>query len=261
MTDESQYELRFLGQDMSPEKVSASDLGDLIESFESLLITNALKDNPNLKKEDLSISLVSIKKGSLALGVSLHQPIIQAPIIKKISKDITRNDFSEYSGKEIEYLKSIFGFTKKHRCTAQISEGSEVKTLLAEITSETQISPTSLITGETTIYGRIFAVGGIVPNVHIETPSGEKLICKVNLQLAKVLANRLYGWVGLIGKARWDSKFFQIQDFEIEEILDYEPGSTLKTIEELKKTYGKYFKDITDVEHFMDDLRSDENGG
>ena len=172
-----------------------------------------------------------------------------------------RNDFSDYSIKETELIKNLFHFTKKHQCNAQISEGLENKTVLAEITADTQIITGSLVTGKTTVYGRIFLVGGKDPNIHIETPSGEKMICKVNMQQAKLLANKLYSWVGLSGKARWDSKYFQIQDFEVEEIIDYEPGSTLNTLQEISKTVGKYYKDITDVKTYINDLRNGEEEG
>lgn len=261
MTDESHYEIKFSGSDMSPDQVPAAELGGLISSLESLITAQALRDNPFLDKVDLSISVVSITKGSLALGFFLHQPVVQSPIIKSIASDIQKNDFSNYPSKETDYVKNIIHFTRKYRCKAQISEGEEQKIVLAEITDATQITPASLIAGKTTVYGKIFQVGGLVPNIHIETPSGEHLICKVTLSQAKSLANKLYSWVGLSGKARWDSKFFQIQDFEVEEIIDYEPGSALKTLSEIGSSISKYYEDVTDVKAYINDLRNDEEEG
>jgi hypothetical protein len=261
MTDESHYEIKFSGSDMSPDVVPAAELGGLISSLESLITAQALRDNPFLDKSDLSISVTSITKGSLALEFYLHQPIVQAPIIKAISKDIQRNDFSNYSPKETDCVKNIIHFAKKYRCKAQISEGDEQKTVLAEITDETQIIPASLITGLTTVYGKIFQVGGQDPNIHIETPTGEHLICKVTREQAKTLANKLYSWVGLSGKARWESKFFKILDFEVEKIIDFEPGSALQTLSEIGSSIRKHYEDVTDVKAYIDDLRNGDEEG
>lgn len=261
MTDESHYELKFFGNDISPEDISSSELGGLVSSFEALIMANALREYPDLSKTDLGISVISITKGSLGIGMYLHYPKVQGPIVKSFTRNIARNDFSGYSPKETEHIKDIIGFTKRHKCRAQISEGFETKTVLAEITSDTQIAPSVLVSGKTTIYGKLFMVGGKDPNIHIETPSGESMICKVNISQAIFLANKLYSWVGLKGKARWDSKFFQIRDFEVEEIIDFEPGKTGQTLTDLGKSIGKYFKDITNVKEYVDDLRNGEPEG
>jgi len=253
--------VRFVGTDLKPGSVAASELVEMITAFECLLADKALELDPNQKKEDLVVSLVSITDQSIGINFMPWNPLVLHSAITSISNDINQKDFSSYKGKQKDRVRSIINFSRRHNCEAHLIEGLDTPKTLAIITPDTELYAPALISGKTTVYGKIQSVGGKDPNVHVETPSGVTVICKVDIDQARILAGRLYDWVGLSGKARWDSEEFKIQDFIVESIINYSPGSARRGLDELRAIAGKYFSDIQDVNKFVGELRNDDLEG
>ena len=258
MVAENHYQMRFAGESVSLEQVSAGDLAEMIASFEDLILSTIASEHPQLPKDDLALSLVAVKPGSINLEFCVHKPELIAPIIHSVSSAICKSDFSPFSPRGIEAIKRIASFTKKHNCQAEIIEGVDGLPPLATITPETHITSIATIRGNTSVYGLIFSIGGMDPNVHIELADGSRLICKISRIQAKALAEKLYSWVGFRGLAKWDTRQYQIQEFIVQDIIDYEPGSTLKTLNELSGVMKKDYQGISDVQRYIHELRYGE---
>jgi hypothetical protein len=130
-------------------------------------------------------------------------------------------------------LRNITKFAKRHECTGHFNHNGET---LATFTPTTEISipkPT-FVKGKTKIFGYLIEVGGLHPNVHLKISDEQTLIFSASEANIKKLAPKIYDTVALFGVAKWDAKTLRVEDFSLEEILDYSPGNTLRAIEQLR---------------------------
>ena len=91
-----------------------------------------------------------------------------------------------------------------------------------------------------------------------ETVDGQTVYCTIeNEQLARELGERLYTWVSVKGRAKWDARSLELEDFTVIAVEDYtRTASILKAFSELSSIAGKYYSDVTDVEGYISDLRN-----
>jgi hypothetical protein len=93
----------------------------------------------------------------------------------------------------------------------------------------------------------------------IETVDGLTVYCDMESEnLARELGERLYTWVSLKGKAKWDTQSLQLEDFKIAEVAEYGRISITRAFSELSSIAGQYYTNITDVEGYIASLRSQE---
>lgn len=259
MNEKFIYAMKFEGGGIAPEKVSLSDLADLIISFENLLLSKALEENPNLNKKDQLISLVSLTHGSLNLGYEISKPDAIVPFCEKVFSDIREKNYSSFSEKGYEAIKRIIVFSSKHNCDLKILKENGNSELLAEIPKGTILTGQSIeIKEKTTVYGYIFSIGGKEPNVHIEMANGRNLICSVSKDQAISLAGRLYSWIGFKGKAKFNIRTKEYSSFIVEEIINYQPGNSIEVLKKLSLKYGKYYQDIKNPQKYIEDIRGTE---
>jgi len=147
-------------------------------------------------------------------------------------------------------LKEIVKFSKKHLCNGSFRlNDEEISNFNPDV--DIQYISTGSLYGETTIYGKIIRIGGEDPKIHFRINDIDKIIFDVNEELAKKLSPRLYEFIGLIGKAEWNAEKFNIEKFEITNIVDIEDKSIFETFEDIRGLIGKYWDEIEDVETYI----------
>ena len=216
-------ELKFIGDDISPELIKAKDLAELITAFEDSILRIVLNKNPELIEENKIVGLVNIEKSSAKFRFKPSYPSIALSAFLALSNSITQNNYSKSPLKSVESLVKISEFSKRHNCTAEFRSKINSPQPEAIITPSTLVEvPESLfITGETTIYGKIERVGGAKPKVMIRSEDNNLIICDISEEMAQQLGHKLYKISGFVGSAKWRSDDYSFDSFNIETIIEY----------------------------------------
>ena len=243
-------ELRFTGKDILPKNFSSKEVGNVIGEFERALYNIVIRDNPEINKDDLYLSLVSIegKSAGYVFDAKVKSAYLTAFLL--LTTSLQQHSFTKLPVKTVESLQEISEFSKKKNCSAHFGFNKSIEEPLATITPEYEIDiPDNFYAkGATTIYGEVQRVGGAEPKVALRPHNQEKIIyCSVDQSIAKDLAERLYDWVSLRGSATWRVEDNVIIDFKIAELIEFQPKSNVKTFDELSELLGKYWDDVDDV--------------
>ena len=117
---------------------------------------------------------------------------------------------------------------------------------------------TSQLAG-TTIYGKLLQVGGEPPIAIIDVAgTGHLIECTFDKSLARQLGKRIYTWVGLNGTATVEDVNLKVVAFAIEAMTPYKGTPVDEAFAKLSEIADPYYKDIDDVEAYVDSLRLDD---
>lgn len=240
-------ELKFEGNKVNPETVKPHEVAELIINFERALLSTIKQESPEINTEHLLFSFHSIENRSLDLKFITHAA--KDAVFKSyslISLAITTQNFKELNYDTVESLQEISKFTKRHECIGQFKRNDFS---LATFNKDTQIEfdKTNELKGETRIYGKVLRVGGENPTVNFKVNNEYKITFNVKESFARDLATKLYDDIGLDGIATWDIKSYQVTNFKINKIINYEPKPLKETFSELRKLIGKHWDKIDDV--------------
>jgi hypothetical protein len=250
-------EIRFIGKDLFPETIRAKELADIISNTEDSLTNIIVKENPNISLDNLIIGLVSIEEGSAKLRFKSSIQVVALSAFTLLSASLANNDFTKLPSASINSLKNISDFTKRRNCVAEFRSHADSEIPLASITPSTEIIiPESYyLEGETILYGRVERVGGVKPKIVLRITDNQTVHCDASEALAKEIGRKLYSWVGLLGKAKWNTEDYLLDSFKIEKVTEYQDTPLLKGTTELSSMVGKYLKDKIDVIKIVSDLR------
>lgn len=247
-------ELRFVGGDVVPQNVRASELAGLLEATETLIVATILREHQELNREDIIIGLTEVQNKSLGLKFASSIPQIIVPAFKRLAHAIHQRKFESLPHEARDALRKLATFTRKNRCVAQFRIASH-NDVLATIEQDLVVPIAPRLYIQTTIYGYVVNAGGKNPNAHLDTIQGKRVVCKGTRDQIKMLAERLYTEiVGVKGKARCDVDTLEIDEFEIEEILPYEGTSITEAIRELGMAITPHFDDV-DADAYVHTLR------
>ncbi|WP_139173811.1 hypothetical protein [Hydrobacter penzbergensis] len=244
-------ELKFHGNNISPESVKPSEVANIIAAFERLLLQQAKADEPGIDVDEVLFCFEKIENNSLDLlfkPVKVKEIIVGSYLL--LATAVSTGDYTNVSKGAIQPLKEIVKFTKKHNCLGQFNHNYKT---ISNFTKDLEINyaiPNS-ISGETTIYGKIIRIGGEEPRLHFRINEDEKLIFDINEKLAKELAHQLYEYIGLVGVATWDATNFNIENFEILKIVRLDNQPLNIAFDEIKGVIGKYWDEVEDVENYL----------
>ncbi|MBF0515492.1 MAG: hypothetical protein HQK97_00035 [Nitrospirae bacterium] len=258
-------EIRFLGENVLPKTISAKDLAEIISKVAESLTAIISKDNAGINLEDIVIGLVNIERGSTILTFDSSREDLALNAFIELSDAIATGDYFKIPSNSVEGVKFIYNFTKKRDCVAEFRTQSDSEKPLALISPQTEIifptvslpvcHPVGHLSGKTVIYGKIMRVGGKSPKIGIELIDNRTIYCDVSESMAKIIACRLYYWVGLSGTAKWNADDYSIQSFTIEEIIEYADTPINESISKLSSVAEKYFQNDIDVDKIISEMR------
>ena len=105
---------------------------------------------------------------------------------------------------------------------------------LATLTPDCELPKPVFTSGQATLYGEIVCIDEVDAKVEAKLISGITIYCHYEVSLASHLGSLLHNTVGLEGKARWNSRTFEIAEFLVTGIVPYEATSLGESFESLK---------------------------
>ena len=261
MNNEKFIEIRLIGSDIIPGHIRSSELADIIKSVEEMISSVVIRDVPELKKENIVIGLTHIESKSIGLQFSPNLPEQAFNAAHLITQSLNEQNFAHLPHSSLKALNVIASFTRKHHCNAELRTQNGVDTLLAVITPETEIIYASSLTGQTTLYGEVMRVGGAEPRIMLKTIDEQTVYCDISYELAKQVAEHLYTQVCVSGTAKWSPDTLDLEEFRIEDIVDYEESSAIEAFNALSQLIGSQFSAIDNVETFVTTIRRGELEG
>lgn len=248
-------EVLLTGEGMSPGRVRSKEIAEVIDSIEDMIASVVVRDHPELKKDTIVVGLKGIRQGSIGLEFSPNLTQLTLPATRCITKSIVENDFGVLPSSAISSLKKLSAFTRRYQCNAEFFTQNGSLESLAVLTPETQIPDIYPLSGETSIYGEITRVGGTEPKIQFKTFDSQIIYCSTSKAVAKKAGVKLYTKVEMHGLAEWNSETFEIENFHVIDISDYDRTSPSEAFKELANLIGDSFDDITDVDRFVSEIR------
>lgn len=261
----SEIEIRLIGEDLTPEKISSRDIASLIAAFEQMIASVVARDNPALAidESDVVVGLASIRQGSYILEFATpYKPEVQSAY-SIISDSIMNSDYVYLPSKSVEAIKSIRKITQKYKTDIQFWQKRDSLTPIATISGNTRIDvETPVISGKTTLYGIVIGVyGEDPPRARLRLTNGNVLSFRITrrnaLEVARQLGQRLYTRVGVKGVADWDARDMSLLDFRIDEVTNYVPRPILESVADLRAIVGHYYGGVDDIDSLVAELRGD----
>lgn len=249
------FEIRFYGKAITPENVRAGELADLLKSVEEIFFSVANKKHRDLRKEQLLISLVNLRSGSLEMQFSTALPEIVLPAVETFASIIARRDFQDFPIDAREPYEQFVKFLKNHEGQADILVKNGESRVLATITPELTLPEPAIIRGETVIYGEIVRVGGVRPKVEVKTWQGKTLFCDFRKNLASTLGSMLYKMVGLRGVAAWNSQTLELVAFDVQEVIEYQNTSLTESFRLLREAVDGAYDHVDNAVEYVSKLR------
>lgn len=239
-TETDILELKFDGNGIKPSVVRASEIAELIISFEKAIVSIIQEQHPEVKEDFLFISFEEISENSLHLkhlAKKLTPYVASAYLL--IATAFENKNFNSIPNESIEELRTWSRFSKKYGCDgALLQNGKSIASFPSDI--EIAYNDYGLIKGETTLYGEVTKAGGEKPRVTFKINGDYHISFEVKKEIAISLAANLYKEVGLKGIAKWDKKTFRVLDFKADSIVFFEKDKLENTFEELNKLFGKH---------------------
>lgn len=257
MEPEDIIQIKFDGRGVFPEDFRLSELARLFKLIEDYFTRQIKSTEPEIPREDLRISLNSIKRGSADYGLLSSMPDVTLSAFYKFGDAVTKNDYTGLVPEGRYLAKTIVSFTRRHQCVALLNS-NHGRGYSVTLTPETKIGGLRTIRGETQFYGALERIGGVEPGFALRISEHEVLRGDIDEELAKELAKRLYSWVGLTGVAQWDPMTGEVEEFTATEILTYRGTGITKAVDLLRSAIGEYWDDEDDVEEAVYRLRSGE---
>jgi hypothetical protein len=247
--------IRLAGENIAPGTLRSRDLAEIIDSAEDAIASLVVRDNPQLKKDEVVVGLMSIAEGTVSLQFATTLPQLVLPAYWEVTDSIDRDDYKNLPPDSIRSLEKLTRFSRRRNCELEFFGLDGDTSPVAVITPQTVIVSAPLVTGLTTIYGRVIRVGGREPKVMIELPDGQIVYCATGYEVARELGQTLYSWVGLRGPAKWSPGDLSLQEFRAEEVTLYEDTPLTEAMERLAHAASGYFDGIDDVQRYVSELR------
>jgi hypothetical protein len=245
-------ELKFDGNNISPDVVKPSEIANLIDSFEKILLNTIQANHPEINTDALLFSFKEIDDKSLDLKFiprAAHEIVIATYLL--VATCVKESNFQNLPVNTINPFKSITKFSKKYNCTGYFNHNNITVSSFSP-DKEINFEKTNFITGETTIYGEVIDAGGENPNVHFKINNDYTIIFDVTREFAKAFAQKLYeGEIGIKGIAKWDVTTYKVDHFKPLNIIEYEPRPINETFDDLKSLIGKYWDQVDDIDTIL----------
>src|SRR5436190_19689240 len=109
-------EVHFGNKELTPDKLSSRDVGDLVAAIEIMLAAIIERDHPtySFAENDILLSLVDVKSGSSGFIMSTELDMLVEPATKVASTAITTDQYNLLPMKAVEALRTVRKFSKTY---------------------------------------------------------------------------------------------------------------------------------------------------
>lgn len=245
MTDtkqENTFELKLDGDNAFPSNFSINELYYLLADLQE-----AIKADVDEGGDKISLSLVELTNNCVLARLNASDES-QIAALKRISSAVSNNNIKELPYRSVVKLNSF-----KERINKKGIYDAEFRhqdAIIASINKNTVFDIEDIvIVDTTTIYGEVTRVGGSKPIIRICLLDGTKLSIETNKETAKKVSNKLYTTIGLFGEAKHSKYDYELLDFKIFNIVEYEHKNYSNVLKELRDIVGNSYDnlDIKDI--------------
>ncbi|GEO02592.1 hypothetical protein AAE02nite_02560 [Adhaeribacter aerolatus] len=239
-------ELKFEGNGIKPSKVKASEVAELIASFEGAILAVVKQQNPEVNEADVLISFEEIRDQSLSIKCLSHISKYVLPAYAVIATSFTSDQYSNLPSSSVDNLKKIAKFSKRHECEGVfIQDGERIATFNKD--TEIVVKEAGTLRGDTTIYGTVLKAGGDTPRVTLKIDDDYTVSFEVKKDIVIKLAENLYKEVGVKGNAKWDKRTYQVLEFRAESVIYIEQVTIQDTFKQLGDLLSKTLHKVDDI--------------
>lgn len=249
------FEIVFKGGNVYPHKIPFAALSATLQAVQSL----AAGEEDESKEIDTgkSLGLLGVKRGSAVLQFFADSPSDVITNIRgagELINNSQRIDDYVYALSAVEKLSAI---ARGRDCKLILRSATNHRDILARIEPDTyqSLSGRLLVSGETTVIGRVVRVGGATrTRCAIRLPNQDKLIfCSVSSRdLAKKLGRLLYQDVELTGEAQWLRTNWHIRSFSITSFKPPKRESLSDAMDAIWSAGGDAWDSISEPEAFLE---------
>ncbi|RTI01358.1 hypothetical protein CSW29_04305 [Thermus scotoductus] len=242
------YRLYLEGRDLQgPEDLPLKDLAVLLDGLGGLLEAFALEHGYD---EPLPASLVGVRKGSVALEVSVSAAL---PLEEGLFLPLEEGQYHRLGPKTREKAYILSKELVKEDRTLKLERGGKVKPLLGAAHPVPAPTPPLVLEDVLTLYGEVIRLGGVEPKVDLRTPRGEYHI-RARREDVKRLEeeNALYREIGVRVRARIareEEGWKVLGHPELLEVLPYRPGDPREAFMGLARLVEKSLRGVDPEEH------------
>lgn len=246
---------------VSPETLRAGELAELLRIVEDAILGIAEQEG-DVDADDLYISLQRINRGSAKLLFTANMPTLAWSAYFTLSTALATANIASIPRPAISAVQRMGHFATDHRIGIRFHRDLRSAAALAEIRPQSVggLMALSMVSSETTLYGRLERVGGANPIARLRVSEDRVVSCQMSKALAKRIAPRLYEIVGLEGQAQYDMKNWSLVSFKATGILPYSETSIQDAVGALRNAAPDAWQGVDDVVGAVRELRGGFEG-
>lgn len=241
-----------------PDEVSARNLAEILTHLEDAVVSFAETNGLEFPETGPALSLVDVGEGSDLLTFSVFEPVV--PSVAVISTAIARNFYQLLPAETHEAMWRASEIVRKAGWGLEFLEDERAGVMSAVITPERGISPPptpTMLSGSTVLLARCLRVGGATtPKAELRVVQGGRLINPdVSEKIAKELGHHLYEEVLVEGIAKWDTRTWEIKEFTVKAIYEFDRIDPKLAVRELAEAAAGAWDHVDAVEFVADQRR------
>ncbi len=257
------FEVRLVGPDLAPEQLSIRAVNDVLSAVQDL----ASGRNPFEIRQvppDKTISLSRVRSGSAVYTCVARAPSEARANLTRMGKLLTSatGDGIDDEGliAALRPLELLSDVARNINCQIEVALKKAASPLFTIVKDAYQhISDRLLLSGDTTVVGRVLRAGGATNMRCLLRVPGRRrcLYCSVSSKkLVQRLGQHLYEEIAATGTATWIHRTWRIYRFTIRDFTQPCLGNAQEALEQLRNAGLKAWDEIEDPEAFIQRLRS-----
>lgn len=264
MAAKPRFQIHMKAAGLGPETVRASDLAVVLINLEGAIVETAKAQDIPLAYEpdEVLVSLVQVELGaSNDLTIAVARPI--SPAASTVSEAVAKRRFDILPIQAQSHLYELSKHAIQNRWAYEFKSVNGLTIAPAVISYEFPVpkpSEVATTSGQATLWGNLFKVGGDVPRAVLRLRNGRLFAAKVTKEIVDFIQSRhlIYKDIGLIGTATWRLDNWSMESFQASSVTDYRPDeiSPAETFRRLREASQGRWDDV-DPEQFVNDLRSE----
>lgn len=243
------------GADLTPAELRSRELANVITALETTIAALVQAGTPEIKLEQVRLSLVDVRPGSTALTFTPNMIELTMPAALRLIDAIRGNQFIGFPAVAIQNLRKIVLFLRSRHGVARLRIGEAGNAAEVTIAADLDIFTEIKLRGYSSLYGTVIRVGGVEPRVEFSTVNGRTLFCPTDRAIVLQLREYLYLPVAIHGLATWDAISLDVTHFTIDSWHPYRPTSPTQAFAELREKFGGFFDAIDDVDAWVASVR------
>lgn len=252
--DTVEVEFRLEGASKTADKATMASLGQVLQSW-SNLIESVHNDGGRPPAAEVH-KLVAVRVQAGSLRVFSEVPPSHLPALKLVSESVRTGSMALLPAGSRGYMHECVDQLKRAQHVLRIVENKRAGLEGAVLIDAPAEAPEARINGQTTLVGRLRAIGGVKPTLHLESRP-RPITIGATVEQAREVAAHLYQVIVVDVAAEWSIETAEIASCRL---LDWRPGPDTGFVEgvhAMAAHHGHAWDGVDTVE-WLRQLRDDE---